>query len=68
MEFTKEISLQDGIRESIDRANKLKKSILFSYTFRFEIRDLLPVLTLPTDKNTIRIYWQELIFEILRNW
>ena len=59
MEFTKEISLQNGIRESIDRANKLKKSILFSYTFRFEIRDLLPILTHPTDKNTIRIYWEQ---------
>ena len=58
-QLTKEISLKDGIQKALDKAQKLQHPILFSYSFRFEVRDLLPILTHPSDKNTIRIYWEQ---------
>ena len=59
MELTKEISLREGIEKSINRAKDLQQSILFSYSFNFSIRDLLPILSHPADKSTIRIYWEQ---------
>ena len=59
VQLTKEISLNDGIRKTLEKAQLLKKSILFSYSFRFEVRDLLPILSHPSDRNTIRIYWEQ---------
>ena len=59
VQLTKGISLKDGIQKALEKAQKLQHSILFSYSFRFEVRDLLPILTHPSDKNTIRIYWEQ---------
>ena len=59
VELTKEKNLEHGISNSLEKANNFSKGILFSYSFRFEVRDLLPILTHPADKNTIRIYWEQ---------
>ena len=59
VELTKELSLSDGIKSAHDKACRLDKEILFSYSFRFEIYDLLPILTLPVDKNNFRFYWEQ---------
>ena len=59
VELTKEKNLEQGISNSLEKANNFSKRILFSYSFRFEVRDLLPILTHPADKNTIRIYWEQ---------
>ena len=56
VELTKEKNLGQGISNSLEKANNFSKGILFSYSFRFEVRDLLPILTHPSDKHTIRIY------------
>ena len=59
MELIKEKSLKLGIQQTLQRAEALQRSILFSNSFRFEVRDLLPILTHPADKNTIRVYWEQ---------
>ena len=59
VEAIKEKNLEQGLQKSLDRAKTLYESVLFSYSFRFEVRDLLPILTHPSDKNTIRIYWEQ---------
>ena len=51
--------LNVGLTDSIDRAKAEDCSILFSYTFQFEARDLLPLLSHPADKNACRIYWEQ---------
>ena len=51
--------LNVGLTDAIARANAEDTSILFSYTFQFEARDLLPLLSHPADKNTCRIYWEQ---------
>jgi len=59
VETIKEKNLEQGLQKSLDRAKTLYEPVLFSYSFRFEVRDLLPILTHPSDKNTIRIYWEQ---------
>ena len=59
MEMTKEKNLEQGLLQTLEKANNLQKPILFSYSFRFEVLDLLPILTHTTDKNTIRVYWEQ---------
>ena len=59
VEMTKEKNLEQGLLHTLERANKLQDPVLFSYSFRFEVRDLLPILTHPADKNTIRVYWEQ---------
>ena len=59
IEMTKEKNLELGLLQTLERAIKSQNSILFSYSFRFEVRDLLPILTHQTDKNTIRVYWEQ---------
>ena len=59
VELTKEKSLKQGIQKTLERAENLQSSVLFSHSFRFDVRDLLPILTHPTDKNTIRVYWEQ---------
>ena len=55
IEMTKEKNLEQRLLKSCERADKTQNAILFSYSFRFEIRDLLPILAHPIDKNTIRL-------------
>ena len=59
LELTKEMTLKEGLREALKKAHIQENSVLFSYSFRFEVRDLLPILTHPSDKNTIRVYWEQ---------
>ena len=59
IEMTKEKNLAQRLLKSCERADKTQNAILFSYSFRFEIRDLLPILAHPIDKNTIRVYWEQ---------
>ena len=51
--------LRVGLSEAIGDAKSKNSSILFSYTFHFESRDLLPLLSHPADKNACRIYWEQ---------
>ena len=55
----KEKSIIQGIEKACVRAVKMHKPVLFSYSFRFDVRDILPLLTHPIDKETIRIYWTQ---------
>ena len=57
MEALKEKSISRGLEITHTRALESQKSVLFSYSFRFDVRDVLPLLTHPADKNNIRIYW-----------
>ena len=59
MELIKEMSLKEGLEKSINKARDLQNPILFSYSFNFLIRDLLPILSHPADKNTVRVYWEQ---------
>ena len=59
VEMVKEKKLEERLLHTLERANKMQNSVLFSYSFRFAVRDLLPILTHPADKNTIRIYWEQ---------
>ena len=59
MEALKEKSISQGLITTHDRALKTQQPVLFSYSFRFDVRDVLPLLTHPADKNNIRIYWSQ---------
>ena len=58
IEAVKEKNFVDGLKETHDRAVIIQKPVLFSYTVRFDVRDVLPLLTHPSDKNTTRVYVQ----------
>ena len=47
----KEKSIIQGIEMACERAMNAQKPILFSYSFRFDVRDVLPLLTHPVDKK-----------------
>ena len=51
--------LELGLTDAILYSKAEDSSILFSYTFQFETRDLLPLLSHPADKNACRIYWEQ---------
>ena len=51
--------LELGLTDAILRSTAEDSSILFSYTFQFETRDLLPLLSHPADKHACRIYWEQ---------
>ena len=55
----KDKSIIQGIEKACVRAAKMHKPVLFSYSFRFDVRDILPLLSHPIDKETIRIYWTQ---------
>ena len=59
LELTKEKYLEEGLITAQSRSREIEEDVLFSYSFRFDIRDLLPILTHPSDKNTTRIYWEQ---------
>ena len=48
-----------GIRKAVEKANTIKKDILFSYTFRFNTLDLLPIITHPSDRDNFRFFWEK---------
>ena len=52
-------NLNLGILDAISRSKTEGRSILFSYTFPFQTRDLLPLLSHPADKNEYRVYWEQ---------
>ncbi len=51
--------LQSGLELAIEKATHNGCGILFSFSFQFEARDLLPLLSHPADKNKHRIYWEQ---------
>lgn len=55
----KKKNLEEGLDKAIEKASQNNFEILFSYSFRFDIRDLLPMLSHPSDKNTVRTYWEQ---------
>ncbi len=59
IQTVKEKNLNVGLGGAIQRAKKYNHPILFSCSFRFDVRDLLPLLTHPADKNQVRIYWEQ---------
>ena len=59
MEALKEKNIIQGLELAHTKALKSKKSILFSHTFQFDVRDVLPLLTHPADKHKTRIYWEQ---------
>ncbi len=59
IQTVKEKDLKAGLGDAIQSAINHKHPILFSCSFRFDVRDLLPLLTHPADKNQIRIYWEQ---------
>ena len=59
MEAIKEKSINQGLEIAHERALHTQKPVLFSYSFRFDVRDILPLLTHPADKNNIRIFWTQ---------
>ena len=57
MQTTKEyIDLNEKIEVAIRSCSDYDDGRIFSYTFRYESKDLLPLLTHPADKNICRIY------------
>ena len=52
-------NLDSGIQNALNKTIKNKVDILFSYSFRFDTRDLLPILSHPADKNKVRVYWDQ---------
>ena len=48
-----------GIRKAVEKANTINKDILFSYTFRFNTLDLLPIITHPSDRDNFRFFWEK---------
>ena len=58
IEAVKEKNFEEGLQETHNQAIKAQKPVLFSYTLRFEVRDVLPFLTHPSDKYTTRVYWE----------
>ena len=54
----KEKNFVEGLKETHHQAVITQKPVLFSYTVRFDIRDVLPLLAHPSDKNTTRVYWE----------
>ena len=59
LEMIKKKNLEEGLDQAIEKASQNNFEILFSYSFRFDIRDLLPMLSHPSDKNTVRTYWEQ---------
>ena len=49
----------EGIKKAVDKADKYKKDILFSYTFCFNTIDLLPIITHPSDRENYRFFWEK---------
>ena len=59
VEMIKEKTLEQGLLKTLQKAENLQNPIPFSYSFRVEVRDLLPILTHPSDKNITRVYWEQ---------
>ena len=58
IETVKDTNFVEGLNEAHKQAIKAQKPVLFSSTVCFDVRDVLPLLTHPSDKNTIRIFWE----------
>ena len=46
-----------GIEEAVIASESDKRNVLFSYTFRIDALDLLPIITHPSDRQHLRFYW-----------
>ena len=59
LEVIKMKNLEHDIQKALKKAVRYKINVLFSYSFRFDTRDLLPILSHPSDKNKVRVYWDQ---------
>ena len=59
IELMKEKSLIDGLKLALKKSKNKKSPIAFSYTYRIDVRDILPFLSHPSDKNLFRVYWEQ---------
>ena len=59
LEVIKMKNLEHDIQKDLKKAMRDKINVLFSYSFRFDTRDLLPILSHPSDKNKVRVYWDQ---------
>ncbi len=50
--------LKNIVQKAIFNARKYQHSVVASYSFRFAVPDLLPLLTHPADRTIIRIFWE----------
>lgn len=48
-----------GINNAVESVKLLKQDVLFSFTFRFDSTDLLPIITHPSDRQHFRFYWEQ---------
>ena len=55
----KEKSLIDGLKLALKKSKNKNSPIAFSYTFRIEARDILPILSDPSHKNLFKVYWEQ---------
>jgi menaquinone-specific isochorismate synthase len=51
--------IQPAVTKGLAQAKRLGFPIVLSYTFEFEVSDLLPLITHSADKNKTRIYWEQ---------
>ncbi|MBC8213760.1 MAG: isochorismate synthase [Candidatus Marinimicrobia bacterium] len=51
--------LFDSIQQAITKAKVLSQKIILSRSFKIESHDILPLLTHPSDKKKIRLYWEQ---------
>ena len=59
IELMKEKSLIDGLKLALKKSKNKKSPIAFSYTYQIDVRDILPFLSHPSDKNLFRVYWEQ---------
>lgn len=53
------VELTAKIDEAVESARTSSNNILFSYTFRFDSHDILPIITHPSDRKHFRFYWEQ---------
>ena len=52
-------TIDNEIKSAIDRCSNYTNGRIFSYTFMYNLDDLLPILSNPKDKDNYRIYWEQ---------
>ncbi len=51
--------LVDSIQQAVTKAKNKSQNIIVSRSFIIDSQDILPLLTHPSDKKKIRIYWEQ---------
>ena len=58
-EINKYMNIDNDIKLAINQCKKYKKGRIFSYTFKYKINDLLPMLSINKDDGNFRVYWNQ---------